>query len=246
MKSIKPPVNCPSCGVKLVWINDTLYCQNDECSSVMDKKIQHFAKTLKIKGLGPSTISKLELTSINDIYSFSSEQLTDSVGSSKIAEKLHEEIEYSKHSALNLLLAGFSIPLIGTTAASKLAQVCSSIEDISIDNCKKAGLGQKASDNLISWIELEFPKYKSLPFNFEFDKSLSKQDKGVVCITGKLKSYKTKAEATEVLVAAGYKIKDSVTKEVTILVNEGGLESSKTEKAKQLGITIVNNIGEIL
>ena len=69
---------------------------------------------------------------------------------------------------------------------------------------------------------------------------------GVVCISGKLKSYKTKAEAAQVLSKHGYTIKDSVTKDVTILVNEGGIESQKTQKARESGVTIVENLVDFL
>jgi NAD-dependent DNA ligase len=66
-----------------------------------------------------------------------------------------------------------------------------------------------------------------------------------VCITGKLKSYKTKEEAKSVLEELGYIVKDSLTKDVTILVNESGVESSKTKKARESGVTIVNKIDEV-
>jgi NAD-dependent DNA ligase len=66
-----------------------------------------------------------------------------------------------------------------------------------------------------------------------------------VRITGKLKSYKTKEEAKSVLEELGYIVKDSLTKDVTILVNESGVESSKTKKARESGVTIVNKIDEV-
>ena len=50
-------------------------------------------------------------------------------------------------------------------------------------------------------------------------------DRGVVCITGKLKSFKTKAQAGTALVNLGYIVKSSLTKDVTILVNESGTKS---------------------
>jgi len=44
----------------------------------------------------------------------------------------------------------------------------------------------------------------------------------------------------------GYTIKDSVTKDVTILVNESGIESQKTIKARESGVTIVENLVDFL
>jgi NAD-dependent DNA ligase len=61
-----------------------------------------------------------------------------------------------------------------------------------------------------------------------------------------LKSFKTKAEATEVLSSYGYEVKSSLTKDVTILVNESGVESSKTKQARESGINIVTDLKSFL
>jgi len=63
-----------------------------------------------------------------------------------------------------------------------------------------------------------------------------------VCITGKLSSYKTKALAHQALQELGYEVKTSLTKDVTILVNESGIESAKTKQARDAGVTIVTNL----
>jgi len=57
-----------------------------------------------------------------------------------------------------------------------------------------------------------------------------------------LKSYPTKAAAQQVLEKYGFVVKDNLTKDVTILLNESGIESAKTKKATEMGITIYNNI----
>ena len=79
-----------------------------------------------------------------------------------------------------------------------------------------------------------------------FFTALGINSKGVVCISGKLKSFKTKAEATKALDSAGYEVKSSLSKQVTILVNESGLESSKTKQARDSGVTIVTNLLDLL
>ena len=68
----------------------------------------------------------------------------------------------------------------------------------------------------------------------------------MVCISGKLKSFKTKADATQVLEDFGYEVKSSLTKDVTILVNESGVESLKTKKARENGVTIVTNLFDFI
>lgn len=244
---IEAPTNCPSCASVLEWRNDILYCINTECEAKTHKRVEHFSKTLKIKGLGPSTIEKLYLEDINDIYELDIETITEYLQSEKLAVKLFDEIENSKNSSLNTILPAFGIPLIGKSASDKLSKVASSIFDIDEEVCKKAGIGPKATSNLISWLEESFPKYWDMPFNFEFEQMTVVQNKkGVVCISGKLKSYKTKADATAFLLELGYTVKDSLTKDVTILINESGIESTKTQKARESGVRIINNINELI
>ena len=244
MQTITAPSTCPSCGSKLELSFPLLYCRNPSCGDQSSKKIEHFAKTLKIKGLGPAAINSLVLESISDIYALTKNEIIDLLGSQKLGEKLFTEIENSIKAPLNILLAAFSIRLIGKTASEKLSAVCESIHDINEDSCAEAGLGPKATESLLEWIEEEYPLLE-LPHSFAFE-SPKVRTGGVVCISGKLKSFKTKAQATETLEQHGYTVKSSVTKDVTILVNESGVESQKTTKARESGVTIVENLLDFL
>lgn len=248
MFAIQAPSHCPGCASVLEWSNHLLFCRNPNCGSQMEKRIEHFAKTLKIKGLGPAAIAKLELSSLHEIYMISEEQIAECLSSSKLAEKLFAEINNSKNAPLNMVLPAFSIPLIGKTATEKLSTVCNSIFDINEETCRLAGLGPKAVENLIAWYTTEFVGgLENLPLCFVFSKTKSSPEKcGVVCISGKLKSFKTKAEAKDALEAKGFTVKDSVTKEVTILVNESGVESAKTKQARDSGVTIVTNLFDFI
>ena len=112
---IEVPTICPSCSSELVRKNEQLFCENAGCEGKEAQKIEHFAKTLKIKGLGPSTISKLKISNISDIYSLSLEEMVERLDSVKIAGKVFDEIQKSKSCSLQELLPAFSIPLIGKT-----------------------------------------------------------------------------------------------------------------------------------
>lgn len=244
---ITPPTNCPSCDHTLEWSNDILYCRNPDCGASGFKRVEHFAKSLKIKGLGPAAIEKLDINSVEQIYELSIEYITLCLSSVKLALKLFDEIKKSECEPLNTVLPGFGISLVGKTAADKLSKVCDSIFDIDADACKRAGLGEKVTANLLNWLENDFDKYSHLPFSFEFEKTTTPTEvKGVVCISGKLSSFKTKAEAAKILEELGYQVKDSLTKDVTILVNESGRETDKTAKARLSGITIVNNLKQYI
>jgi NAD-dependent DNA ligase len=207
------------------------------------KRVEHFATTLKIKGLGPAAVEKLELSSPLDIYNLSLEDISEGLNSEKLAAKLFDEIEQSKSKRLNDLLPALGIPLIGKTATDKLSKVCSDIDSIQVETCIEAGLGPKATENLMDWL-IDNDWYLFLPHDLSFGsiQTTSQANKGVVCITGKLNSYKTKAEAQVELERLGYVVKSSITKDVTILVNESGKETTKTQKARESGVLVITDL----
>ena len=242
MTKIEAPINCPSCSSVLDEVNYLLYCKNPHCGEKVLKLIEHFAKTLKIKGLGPATVLKMEIMSLEELYSLSTKEIVARIGSERLAVKLVDELERSKNAPLNILLPAFSIPLIGKTASEKLSKVCIDIEEIDYETCREAGLGEKSTANLLKWIDEDFYQVSLLPFSFKFESKPTNTSVNTVCITGKLISYKTKAEAHAALEAVGLNVKSSLTKDVTILVNESGIESAKTKKAREAGVQIVTNL----
>jgi DNA ligase (NAD+) len=241
---IEIPKNCPACDYPLELVNDQLYCRNTACSARLDKQIEHFTKTLGIKGLGAKSIEKLGLADITELYYLDREDLIESLGSEKVADKLLAEIEHSKTASLDKVLAAFGVPLIGNTAATKLCKVINNIDEINQESCKLAGLGDKATYNLVTWLDTVFVDMRQfLPFSFTTQSSTpANADAKTVCITGKLKSFKTKAEAYKFIEDAGYVIVESVTKKTDYLVDEEGKQSSKRKKAEELGITIISDL----
>ncbi len=249
MQQIYPPANCPACGSILEWEKDQLFCVSNTCSGKTHQMIQHFAKTLRIKGLGPRTIEKLQVSSIHDLYQLPLEMMIDALNSEKLAVKLYREIQNSINTDLVDLLPAFSIKLIGKTASAKICSVIRNIDEINEDKCKEAGLGPKATNNLLNWLIEDFTDgYDRLPFRWQqLTKIESKSaDKGIVCISGKLKSYSTKAAAKKILEQQGYLVKSSLTKDVNILVNESGIESAKTRTAQEKGLTIITNLMDLI
>lgn len=246
MQAILAPEVCPSCESPLEWKNDMLYCTNILCPAQIQKRIEHFARSLKIKGLGPKSIEKLGLTSFLDIYNLSYYSIKCALSSEKLAIKLLREINHSRKASMNDVLPAFSIPLIGKTAATKLSSKIKSLFDLDEDKCKAAGLGPKATESLLSWYSNEFEEsLQELPFDWQFQTpKIATETKGAVCISGKLSSFKTKAEATKALSYAGYVVKSSLTKDVIFLVNESGIESAKTKEARERGITIITSLNE--
>jgi DNA ligase (NAD+) len=248
LRAIVAPSRCPSCGSSLVWRTDMLYCESVSCPAKNAKALEHWAKALKIKGLGPATIEKLYIDTVEELYDLDFHFIQEALGSEKLAKKLIDEITASTGAPLEELLPAFGIPLIGKTASNKICKVIETIEDIDAETCRTAGLGPIATKNLLEWWNLFSERYHNLPFTYKVGSRTSRVNitTGVVCISGKLTSFKNKAEATEVLSKLGYTVKDTLTKDVTILVNESGIESAKTKKAVDNGTTIVTNLKEYL
>ncbi len=241
---IIPPDKCPSCGSNLILVKDQLFCRNSLCPAQSIKKLEHFCKALKMKGFGPASLAKLDFSSIADLFNFSLSYYKEKLGNT-IGDKLYNEVRNAEKTAtLDKILAGLSIPLVGQTAASKLEPVIASIEDINLETCKAAELGEKVTSNLLEYIQseeyLELKKLLS-----KFNKKSTSNTNSVnsnglkVCITGKLLDYKSRTEASRYLESLGFKVVDSVTKTTDILINEDDRESSKLSKAITLGIRVM-------
>jgi DNA ligase (NAD+) len=236
---INPPKVCPSCQSELVFIEDQLFCKNKQCPAQTVKKLEHFAKVLKIKGLGPKTLEKLGFEEVADLYDFNELYYINTLGD-KVGRKVFTEVENSKLADLATLLEAFSIPLVGNTASLKIAGVVSSIEEINENTCKTAGLGPTVTANLLNWLQTK--EFSLLPFSFTSSAKQRNKNSSLptVCITGKLQEFSNRDSAKKYLESLGFSVVDSVTKTTNVLVDEEGKESSKRKKAEQLGIEILS------
>lgn len=233
------PTNCPSCGSVLEDVNGQLFCRNIECSAQNTKSIEHFCKVLKIKGMGPKTIQKLEISNIADIYAMYLDSYIEALGE-KVGTKLYKEIRDSTKADLQLVLQALGIPRIGETASKKICKVVSHITEINKETCKLAGLGEVDTNNLVGWLSNNDELLSSLPFDY---KSTTKQNDikslGTVCITGSLKNYKNRNEAKTFLESHGYTVVETVSSKVMALICEEDKDSSKTLQAKAKNIPIL-------
>ena len=247
---IEIPTTCPCCDYKLELVNDQLFCRNTACGAQLGKKVEHFCKTLGIKGMGPKSVEKLNLQDLTELFYLDADSVIEALGSEKTAHKLLDEINRAKSADLATVLASFSITLVGATASQKICSVVDHIDEITYETCKQAGLGDKVSENLVGWLQTDFPDLREfLPFSFKSNRNSttnSNNNSKTVCITGKLSSYKNKAEAYKALEAAGYKAVESITKTTDYLVDEEDKASTKRKKAESLGIQIITNLNTFL
>lgn len=234
MKKVEIPTNCPSCNSTLERVNDQLFCRNPSCGAVSAKKIIHFAKTMKIKGLGVRTLEKLEIGDINDLYNLDKDFVSSKIGE-KTADKVLAEIEKSKKVPVSQFLASFSIPLIGQTASKKI--LTNKIEDITYESARGYGLGDKAATNLINWIEEEYHNYYELPIELTIPEP-EQDSKYTVCITGTIPGY-TRATINNALSDLNVRVSSTVTAKTTHLICNKRKGSSKEVKAEEMGIPIM-------
>lgn len=239
---IEIPTTCPSCKSILEIKNSQLFCRNKECPAQSAKKVNAFVKKLRIKGLGPASISKLGFVQPVEIYETHLDTYVEVLGE-KIGQKIFEEIENSRTTNFATFLSSLSIPLIGDSASKKVSVVANSIDDLMEVELHNI-LGVIAMDNLLTYLEeneigiIDLENY----FTFvKFKPTEQAEIKGInVCITGKLNDFSNRAKAKEFLEEHGYTVTTTVSGKTNYLVCEDGSSSSKSKKAESLGIPIVN------
>jgi DNA ligase (NAD+) len=190
---------------------------------------------MKIMGLGEKTLEKLSVENIPSLYTLTLDNLTSKLGN-KIGTKLYNELEKSKNTTLSKFLNGMGIKLIGKTASEKINSIVTDINNIDLEVCKKAGLGAKATENLMNWVNNEWPLINEIPITFEESEPV--ESGLIVCISGKVPGY-TKAKIKELLLDYNITVKDNVTKDLDYLItSEKG--TTKVKKAEQYNINIIS------
>lgn len=238
---LKIITNCPSCGSLLERVNSQIFCRNKDCDAQFAKKLAHFVKVMKIKGLGEKTLDKLEINDISDLYELELDYFIAKLGE-KIGTKIYDEVENSTRADLATVLQSFSIPLVGETASKKLCEVVSHVDEITAESCSKAGLGEKATNNLLTFLAEETELLSKLPFTFQSTaKRAISAPKGLtVVITGKLNKFSSRDLCKQYLEELGVTVSDNVTKATNYLIDDEGKQSTKRSKAESYNIQVVS------
>lgn len=204
----------------------------DKSLSNNSKLVEHFVKTLDIKGLGPASIKKLNIQHPSDIFNITNWNDLGANGS-----KIKSEIDKAKQKPYDLVLAALGIPGVGKSTAKLIVNKIpkfSNLKDLSFTSIK--GIGPATIDSVLVWLEQNTHWVEQLPLQLEYvitvDELTTKVRK--VCITGKMDI--SRQELTEVLEKKGFKVTSTVTKDCYALITDGESSSSKYVKAQQLGI----------
>lgn len=260
-KVFKMPSECPVCGSKLEREEDEAAwrCENAACEAQVERRIEHFCgrDAMDIRGAGPAVVKQLLAEKLikdyADLYSLKKGDVAEMERKAeKSAENLIGQIDDSRKRTLGRLLFALGIRHVGVHVAEILAMRYKDIwavgeaseeELTSID-----GIGPIVAHSIVSF----FANKTNL-------KIIDKLDKGGVNLrrlkeeepsgeqpfagqtfvfTGELKNYGRK-EAEDIVKKLGAKASGSVSKLTTYVV-AGEAAGSKLKKAKELGVTVMD------
>lgn len=264
------PSKCPICGqpTRIIKENDSevLMCENPDCNGKLLGRLIHAASrnALDIENLSESTIEKFInlgwLTSIKDIYYLKcheNEMKTLEGFGKKSVEKLLSSIEKSRNTTLDRFIYSLSIPMIGKTISTLIAEkVNYSIREfITTMETKRAVYFSSLdgiSDKKISSIDSYWYKYSNIVY--ELSKEFTFESPNIVLdempktlqgktfvVTGSVNHYKNRDELKADIVSHGGTVVGSVSSKTSYLINNDiNSTSSKNQKAKSLNIPIIS------
>lgn len=259
-KFIMPDV-CPECGHKLTKIDAMHFCLNPDCPARNIEKLIHFSSrdAMDITGMGEKVVEQFfnqkmlsDIPSIYKLKEFRDDIIQIDGWSYKSIDNLLEEIEKSKSNGLEKLLFGLGIKEVGQKMAKTLSKIFKNLDNLAsssieqLTNIPDVGpiVAQSIYDYFHNDSNVELINYlKDIGINMTYLKDDAINTKNYfynkkVVLTGTMSKYGRK-EASDILEGLGAKVQGSVSK-ITDVVIAGVEAGSKLDKAKQFGITILN------
>jgi DNA ligase (NAD+) len=259
------PSKCPFCKqiltIKKENDSEILFCINPLCDGKLLNKLNHFCgkKGLDIKGISKATLNKLIdwgwvgcLTDIFFLKNHQKEWITKTGFGEASVRKILASIEEHRTTTLSAFISSLGIPLIGQTAAKELTKHFNSYEDFrkAIDSkdysfANIAGFGEEMNTSLKNFVyeeadtiyQLLIIKNPIVNSNL-IDNNLSGK---TITITGKLTTFKNRAELKEIILQHGGKVSESITAKTSFLINNDvNSSSSKNKAAQERGIPILS------
>ena len=258
-KSYHLPDHCPECNNQLIRPqNEVVFrCSNFSCPAKIKGNIKHFVSkdALDIDGLGEKLIDQLVnekiIKNVDDLFKINKNQLSnlDRMGD-KSADNIVESINNSKLTTFSRFIYALGIRHVGEHTSKLLEDAFdgnfdllleASFEDLeSIDE-----VGPIVAQSIIEFWNVD--SNKQIANNcFEFGLKLERKNKKVdqilngktLVFTGSLEKF-TRKVAKEMVVNKGGRVSNAISKNTNFLVAGPG-SGAKLEKAKKLGINIIN------
>lgn len=258
---IQPPTVCPACGGPLVKLRQDgvhLFCLNrTSCRPQAIARMAHFASR---QGMDIETFStrtaglfydELGVRSAADLYSLDREKLVALKGfGEKKADKLFAELEKSKDCELDAFLFAIGIPNIGKKTAYDLMAHFGTLEALMGATEQELVDIEDVGEIVASSITEYFADEENRRFvNRLLEAGVHPQmhmqeDVGTLfegltfVLTGTLPTL-SRAQAQEMIRKNGGKATGSVSKKTSIVL-AGESAGSKLDKARELGVTIID------
>ena len=255
-QEVEKPTICPACGTPLQEIGAHLFCPNKLCTPRIVAALDHYASknAMNIDGFSESTAQQLVerkgVTKYSDLYRLTAEDLADLEGfKDKKINNLLTAIEKSKTPTLDAFIYAIGVEGVGRVAAKDLAARFKSMENlknataeelVSMENIGEITANAivayfKDEDNLLELASLE--QVGVAPTWSEEKKEGIFSGQSVV-LTGTLSGYK-RSEAQKLIEERGGVCQSSVTAKTTLVI-AGEEAGSKLDKAKKLGIKVID------
>lgn len=258
---IEVPSKCPVCDTKVVRTEGEVdyRCVNANCPAKLRETILHFASrgVMNIDGMGDALVNQLTerglVKNVADIYKLTKDDLLslERMGD-KSAQNILDEIENSKKLPLERVIYGLGIRMVGERTAQFLAEHFGSMEAL-----ESAGVEELQNVNEVGpRIAESIMEFFGIAANRKLIERLraagltltgKKKERGIklagktFVLTGTLAHF-TRDEAKKMIEDAGGKVTGSVSKKTDYVV-AGADAGSKLEKAKELGVTVIDERG---
>ncbi|HCT93969.1 MAG: DNA ligase (NAD(+)) LigA [Bacteroidetes bacterium GWE2_39_28] len=254
------PEFCPDCNSKLYRAEDEakFYCLNSlHCPTQIKGKFLHFAgrKAMNILA-GEATVDQLYalgyIRKLSDLYHLSKEQLLSLEGwKERSAERFLESLNTSKSTPFQKVLFALGIRHIGETTAKSLASHFGNIANLmeaAYDQLLEVeDIGETVADSIVSYFSEQenISVIKELieagllfeiknDIDIKSDKLLGKN----IVISGNFSI--SREELKKIIESNSGKNLSSVTSNTTYLLAGEKAGPSKLDKAKKLGITVID------
>ena len=255
-KEVEKITVCPYCKTPVVEVGANLFCPNEDCRPRVLAKLANFAckDGMNIDGFSEKTAGvlydEIGVENFSELYTLDREKLVALDGfQDKKADNLLSAIEKSKNVALPNFIFALGIDGVGKKTAKDLAKKLKTLGGIANASVEELSalddVGEVMSKSIFDYFHSEKNKNEiekllcagvKIAEQTEIKSGSFSGEK--VVLTGSLNSY-TRSEAGKLVEERGGEIQSSVTKTTTLVI-AGEAAGSKLDKAKKLGVTVID------